>query len=232
MKVNTSFDSEIEKIEKLNKNWLPWVGEKYFDLPHEQRLIIVGDSCYETEDVDVHEEGYIRQLIYKDGMQEGWFETNNFIGERHKKLEKILSVDPNNAEDKKRFWERVCYFNIIQRALKSSSNTDRPSYLDFFDGWEVFYQLVDILKPAYCLFNGVEAYNHLYDDKAQNFGYCLDEKKCELEKIDDVWPRRAIIRKKAAGHKTNIIFIKHTSLPLFPAKWQKFIQNEWTSYFN
>jgi len=96
MKCNTDFDPEFNKIEKLNKNWLPWIGEKYSTLTEDKRLIIVGESCYVNNDTDVNEQDYIRKLIEKHGMLEGeWWENDEgkTIAQMHKKLEKSLSLD-------------------------------------------------------------------------------------------------------------------------------------------
>ncbi|HET7115762.1 MAG TPA: hypothetical protein VFI29_04700 [Hanamia sp.] len=228
MKCNTNFDSELKKIEKLNKNWLPWIGEKYFDLPSDKRLIIIGESCYETEDVDINQENYIRKITEKQGMEEGamWDEDpNKFISQMHTNLEKSLSVDTDNIEAKRHFWERVCYFNIIQTPLKSRSTENRPPWQDFLTGWDVFYQVLSILNPSYCLFNGVEASNHFYPDKSAKFNYYSNERALSLPMINDAHPRK-IILKNNNDQLTKIIFIKHSSSYFSTELWKDFINKE------
>lgn len=224
------FDVELNKIEKLNKNWLPWIGEKYSDLPEDKRLIIVGESCYKTDVINVEQEDYIRKLIEKHGMQEGelWNE-NQFIPQFHKNLEKSLSINSDNIDAKRHFWERVCYFNIIQRPLDSSSNKPQPP--DFREGWEVFYKVLDILKPAYCLFNGVAASKYFYPYLSQEYNYYSDDGLLSLPIINSAHPRKAFL-KNDKEQLIKIIFIRHTSCfiptPFSPEPWKEFIDEEFS----
>jgi hypothetical protein len=48
---------------------------------------------------------------------------------------------------------------FIQRPLISREKQHRPTETDWQDGWHTFYKVIEILKPDYILFCGVEAIN-------------------------------------------------------------------------
>jgi len=214
MEIDKRFDLEFQKVKGLNKNWLPWIGKDYVESP--KKILIVGESSYLTEDVDVNQYDYNRNMIEKVGMLQGvLYETdpNKFIDERHKKLEKILSVNPEDINTKRTFWKKVASYNLIQTPLESREKKDRPHYQLFLDGWDTFFQVIDIIKPHYCLMNGVNSFDHFYERYAGNFGLSLLEKN-KLDKIGNTFPKRIILKNESTGAKTILLFIKHTSCPM------------------
>lgn len=225
MEIDKRFDSEIKKVKGLNTNWLPWIGRDYYESP--EKLLIVGESVYLTDDVDVTEDNYVRQLIYKDGMHKGWYETDEdkFIGERHKKLERILSLDPEDKKSKRVFWQKSAYYNLIQMPLESRKRKDRPHYQLFLNGWNIFFQLINIIHPRYCLMNGVTSFSHFYDRYANNFSLSVLEKK-KLYKIGNTFPRKIILKNELTGAKVILLFIKHTSQPMTWQNWEALVSNE------
>jgi len=224
MEIDKSFDAEMLRIKILNPNWLPWIG-KDFNSITDKRILIVGESNYLTEDVDVTQKDYIRKLIEKDGTHMGWYEANKFIARRHLKLEKILSVNIDIEAEKRTFWHNAAYYNFIQTPLESRMEKDRPHFSLYLEGWEVFFQLLDILKPRYCIMNGVNSYNHFYEDTAEAFGYFTMEKNI-LNKIGNAYPRKILLKNKNFGNRIKVLFIKHSSLPMKIENWNKFITSE------
>lgn len=223
MEIDKRFDIEFAKIKGLNKKCLPWIGKHYFESPI--KLLIVGESMYLTEDIDVTQPDYIRKLINKEGMLQGWYETNTFIGERHKKLEKILSVNSEDEKAKRIFWQKSAYYNLIQTPLESRKENDRPKYQLFLDGWNIFFQVINTTEPNFCLMNGVESFNHFYDKYANNFGLRVVKKE-KLDKIGNTYPKKIILRNEASGHQTILLFIKHTSLPMTWKNWNELLDKE------
>jgi hypothetical protein len=170
----------------------------------------------------------MRKLIEKDGTLEGALyksDPNKFISERHKKLEKILSVDQNDIVKKRKFWSNAAYYNFIQTPLESRDQKDRPHFSLYLKGWDVFFQLLKIIKPTLCILNGIESSNHFYPQNAEKFGYSTIE-KIKLEKVGGVYPRKIILEEESSGARIKILFIKHTSLPLTESDWQSFILSE------
>lgn len=228
MKIDKTFDAKMLEIKDLNPNWLPWIGKDFNSPENKKRILVVGESCYLTEDVDVNQDEYIRKLIEKDGTLDGWYETNQFIGQRHIKLEQILSIDPNDVNSKRKFWEKSVYFNLIQTPLESRDEKYRPLYPLFLTGWEVFFQLLAILNPHYCIMNGVQSYDHFYERYAEKFGYSTVE-KIKLEKIGNTHPRKIILENISSGNKIKILFIQHSSSRISKIRlesWQTFIKSE------
>lgn len=223
MEIDNRFDSEFQIIESLNKNWLPWIGADYFE--SQNKLLIVGESVYLTDEIDVTQYDYIRKLIEKEGMLQGWYETNQFIGERHKKLEKILSVNSEDKNAKINFWRKSGYYNLIQTPLDSRKEKDRPHYKYFLDGWNTFFQVINITQPHYCLMNGVESFNHFYDRYAKKFGLSAIE-KIKLDKIGNTSPRKIILKNESTEKATILLFIKHTSLPMICENWEKLVSEQ------
>ncbi|MEO7047731.1 MAG: hypothetical protein ABI091_20705, partial [Ferruginibacter sp.] len=116
---------------------------------------------YLTDDVDVTQYDYNRKIIEKDGMLQGLlWETDpkKFIGDRHKKLEKILSVNLEDVNAKRTLWRKAAYYNLIQTPLESRGKKDRPHFQLFLDGWDTFFLIINIIQPHYCLMNGVESF--------------------------------------------------------------------------
>lgn len=223
MEIDKRFDAEFKKVKGLNTNWLPWIGKDYYESP--EKLLIVGESVYLTDEIDVTQDDYIRELINKDGMHQGWYETNKFIGERHKKLERILSLNPEDEKSKRIFWQKSAYYNLIQMPLESREGKDRPHYQLFLNGWDTFFQLINIIQPHYCLLNGVGSFNHFYDRYANNFELSVIE-KTKLEKIDDTYPRKIILKNHSTGIITILVFIKHTSHGMNWKNWENLVIRE------
>ena len=112
--------------------------------------------------------------------------------------------------------------------MESRDNKDRPSYPLFLTGWEIFFQLLAILNPYYCIMNGVESYKHFYERYAEKFGYSTIE-KVKLEKIGNTHPRKIILENRNTGDKIKILFIQHSSNRISKIgleAWQTFIKSE------
>lgn len=240
MKTNTNFDEEFKKIEKLH--WLPWVGDNYFNLHNDQKLIVVGNSHYAWDEGDVDEnegvrlmldkEDFTRQDVNKTGMKEGWWkEGKDTIPPRVTNIEKLFSIDSSDLKQKQLFWQSICYFNLIQRPLKSRKDIDKGQPQDYLNGWKVFYKVTDILKPAYCLFIGVAAANHFSSDPANKNNYSSDRLKSEmkLNKTNGTYPRKMIL-KNNKGQLINMLFIKHTSKYFSPMLWKILMDEEFKGY--
>jgi hypothetical protein len=229
MEIDKRFDAEFQKIIGLNTNSLPWIGKGYYEST--KKLLIVGESMYLTEDVDITQYDFNRKLIEKDGMLQGQLyeeDPEKFISERHKKLERILSVNPEDEKAKRIFWQKNAYYNLIQTPLKSREKKDRPHYQFFLDGWNTFFQLINIIQPAYCLINGVESFNHCYEKYSKDYGFSIKE-KIKLDKLGNTYPRRIILKKESSGIEIILLFIKHTSCPMSWENWNKLVTKEMTS---
>lgn len=227
MNYDKTFDQQLLKTKEINPNWLPFIGIDY--KKNENKILVIGESCYLNDIVNINQEDYIKKLIEAQGLKKGWYatgdESEHTIDPRHKKLEKILSVDPENIECKREFWSKAAYYNLIQTALESRDTKDRPHFLLYLSGWEVLFQILKIMKPKYCVMNGVESFNHCHEKPAELNGFMIKE-KIRFEKIGNTYPRKIIIENTISGDNIKLLFIKHTSLPMDPEPWQRFIKSK------
>lgn len=87
MNNDKTFDQELLKIKGINPNWLPFIGINY--KKNENKILVIGESCYLTDVVNINQEEYIRKLIEAQGLKKGWYATgdekDHTIDSRHKK---------------------------------------------------------------------------------------------------------------------------------------------------
>jgi len=202
----------IDDIKKINKiTWLPWIGENYRD------IMVIGESHYEDGDEwQLNNPETSKIIIQKrlNGIEGNW--------KLHRNVERII-LNKENIEnvDVKKVWESVSYWNLVQRLLDSRKSSDRPNDEDFDTGWEVFFELIKILKPKYCLVLGKSSYgrfgNYLTNvDKSWNI---IKSERYPNEKVLKIQKNNSII---------NFVFINHPSgsFGFNYEKWAEIVLNE------
>ena len=205
-------DSELKKVNRLK--WLPWIGKRYFDIPAEHRILIVGESHYHdntTASIDKHDSIiFTREVVDEMAIDRCYYDTKIF-----QNLHKALFR--NDEFDSDKFWNLVSFYNFIQRPMKT--NAGRPNYDDFFFAWTTFFELINILKPSICLFLGTSSANFLID--------AIEETDCTCEEIkwedfiSNAYAKSVNIKAKD-GTKIELVFIRHPS--------QMFSWNNWNKY--
>lgn len=220
---NTKFDEQFKEIKGLT--WLPWVGKNYSNLSSNNQLIIVGESNY-----DWGEEGskdclknpeFTRIIIQDDGIDDP--ESNRKI---MRNIERVFYDFPTR-EQKIKLWQSVVYYNLVQRYMETytESKKDRPTDKDYLDGWNIFFKIIKVLKPSYCLFCGVASAKHF--QSFENNG-CQSEGIKHLDKVGSTLPRTGTVI--SVEHSTKLIFIKHPS-SYFPwESWAEFIEQQMGDY--
>ncbi|WP_194973653.1 hypothetical protein [Aquiflexum lacus] len=216
-------DEELKKIESIH--WLPWIGEKYFEIPPENRMLIIGESHYLSDSGDPKKkegdwENKIRKdltqrMIGEDVQHKLYYENPTF-----RNFHKVLFNEDNL--DLTRFWELVSFYNFIQRPMDSKSH--RPSKEDYQFGWDTFSEVFDFLKPKYCLFIGTGYANNL--NKNLKIGQKLNRSSVSCpEMINRTYGKKMIIEDENLN-TAKCIFIKHTSKYITPQKWNSFLNQE------
>lgn len=190
LKKQNEHDEALMNINGLA--WLPWIPDGYASRPDHQKLLIVGESHYyrgnTPEERRLDRDGYndvstTRTMV--DGR--GWG-TKTWSA-----LPKLL-FDDLNYDDQK-LWTDTAYYNFVQRPLNHSIS-ERPSAEDFRQGWAVFNELIQIMKPSHCLFIGVESTNH----------YSLGD-IYKGDKLCGVYPRTATLN--LGDYSASLVFIHH-----------------------
>jgi hypothetical protein len=211
-KMNSELDSTLTTINGLT--WLPWIGDQYWNVDHENRMFIVGESHYHKNtpnDVEsVKSPTFTREVIADSGIDRNYYDIKMFPNFHRA----IFGNDIFNAEG---FWNLVSFYNFIQRPMATTQG--RPSNIDFFNGWKVFFEIVKVLKPKTCLFIGTTAANSL-TNAIQGTDFSTDGVKWD-EYISNAYAKSATIKDKD-NNEIKIIFIRHTS--------QMFSWSQWNDY--
>lgn len=187
----TEFDEQFLLIPSLK--WLPWVGSCY--TKSKQKLLIIGESQYEDGDNWQAGMNATRVLIEK-----------NALGIKSKicrNTEKVILFKENpTIEDGNYIWKSVVYINLVQRLMRSIK--ERPSDIDYDNGWKIFFDIVEIIKPNTCIVLGKSSCGRL--------GYFLNNNDTGWQKNDfEFMNADKIITITKNSEKLKLIFINHPS---------------------
>lgn len=201
-----------------NLKWLPFVGENYFYIPKEYRMLVVGESHYndgtEKGKLDVDDIDWTRDMIQENAI-DGVNWNTNIIPNFHK------AIFRENDFNKYKFWNSVAFYNFIQRSMDTIKN--RPSQEEFKDDWNTFFDLIRVIKPKTCLFIGVSASNHLMS-AIEESGFSCDG-IVSVAKIGKVSSRSSIL-KDVENNEIKLVFIQHTSSYFSWKKWNSYLKKE------
>lgn len=228
--IDSSKDLEISNIQHLQ--WLPWIGKEYFQ--NQKRLLIVGESQYAKGSTpEEFEKDFL--LVSKNDFTRNMIEKTQILHEyNHKPLEALKrTLFHDKHINDKVLWKNVGFYNFVQRTLDYRKTTvkpegERPIISDINIGWEVFAELVKILKPTDCVFIGVEAavaVERIMDD--------LKIKRTDRligDKINGTYSRTISI--EIQKQETQISFLKHSSQGFSPLLWSEFLENNHTQVIN
>lgn len=105
----------------------------------------------------------------------------------------------------------------------NGNSRERPNAEDIRRGWSVFVELVQILKPSYCLFLGVESFNYC-DECLDNLGVKhlgVDYK----DKISGTYGRSAKII--FDEYSVSLIGIQHPGARISIKKWHEYLNRSY-----
>jgi hypothetical protein len=209
----TRYDTGFRSVQGLT--WLPWVGQRYFERPPHQRLLVVGESHYfdgkTPEERQANREKWLvypnftREVVSESLIHGEW--TTPTLTNIPKLLFKTSDIDGF------KLWGDSAYYNFIQRMMdyKQDGQPERPNGDDFAAGWRVFAEVVRIIQPSHCLFIGVQAAN----------SYNLGTVSC-TQQVGRTWAR---VAKLEAGEKTiELIFVQHLGKYFSWSDWHGYLQ--------
>lgn len=219
--VSSIYDNELSQVKGMT--WLPWIGDKYSK--SEYKVLIIAESHYTNGDkpneVEKSKEDMLRDVLCtRTVVKECPYNKlwqNNMFDNLHRTLVGTTDFDTTLL------WDHVAFFNHIQRPMDyNGAVKERPDFADFIKGWEVFVEVVKILKPDFCLYVGVEASNH-FNNAMSYIG--VDHKKVEwLPDAQRAYPRRMSI--SLGEYNLPILAIKHTSQYFSWEFWRTFLFKE------
>lgn len=204
---DTKFDETFSKLENLI--WKPFIGKLYNKTT--PKILIVGESHYVPTGEnfeDYLDPNWTRLFIAKEGLQETpWYSgthKNNLVRE----VEKTLIRSENYSEEvSRKLWDSVCYYNFVQRLIPIRDK--RPTYGDLILGWEVNFNLYNILLPDIMLFCGVESAKHFQTMNDRLHAFNANAIELTKDMINGAYPKGFIIERN--GKTTLCLFIKHPS---------------------
>jgi len=210
-----SFDSAIKA--KGSITWLPWIGTKYKSA--DNKILIVAESHYALgntqEEVEynikssLNDEFFTRECIWESVIDGDW--QNKMTENLHRALVKTNDFNKNSL------WDNIAFYNFVQRPMDYTKK-ERPQWIDYFNGWKSFIDLVDILNPDECLFVGVESSN--------SFCYAMESQEIPYEQVEWLDGQGAYGRKFAFirnDKRIPVTSIKHTSQFFSWEQWHQFL---------
>lgn len=226
----TSYDEGFDNISNLK--WLPWVGRNYKGSPN--KLLIIGESHYKWTATGEETPKSIEEQLKSKGFTRWVIETwaldfensrKKYKNNNRKLFDGIENVLLGTKNDN--LWQNVAFYNFIQRDLDWTKKEDKeiPKPADWLGGREVFFKVLNILKPTHCLFCGVGIASSLYKQ--------IDIKDCEKVISRGVKPRIAEYQYKdkdiSFNKNVSLIFILHPSWIKGKAieNWGKFVKEQW-----
>ncbi len=216
--MNQQFDDQFKKIKSLK--WLPWIGDKFLDLNSDNRIMVIGESHYfrpEEIDKEKHEkEDFTRTVVAEMALKKNYYKTKFF----QNTLRGILGKKGPEFID---FWNQVAFMNLVQKPIQKDT---APTQQDFLIGWEACFEVIRVIKPAICLFIGVEASNFFPKAAKQNNHFKSDgmEKK---SKVVQTYPRVVNLLTNNQEKVSKLVFIRHSSQYFSWSKWHhQFLKHE------
>lgn len=212
--MNAEIDAKLTNIKGLK--WLPWIGDQYWNIDPQNRLLTVGESHYHDktqQSIENHNSPTFTREVIEELAIERWYYGTKIFPNLHRA---IFGNDIFNAEG---FWNLVSFYNFIQRPMVT--NQGRPSYDDFYNGWKVFFEIIKELKPKTCLFIGTTAANSLAH-AIQGTEFSTDGVKWD-EYISNAYAKTANISDKD-NNEIQLIFIRHTSKMFSWSQWNEYLK--------
>jgi hypothetical protein len=211
------YDGDFSQVQGLV--WFPWIGVDYSKRSFFQRMLVVGESHY----FGAGSEHRYDELL-KAHLEERLHTRHTLVRytvvptETIKTYENIPRLLFGQSKfDRGRFWADTAYHNFVQFPMRWR---ERPSPDQFVKGWEVFCQLVALLKPSHCLFIGVTA--------SHSFNHAMNAMKIThvpvqiSGKVGATYGRSASM--EVAGHKTEMTFVKHLGSRFSPSAWNQHLR--------
>jgi hypothetical protein len=220
--VNTSFDAQLDAVENIR--WHPWVGRNFGASP-QSRLLIVGESHYarpagnETLEplVAKHEANpdFTRDVIWECPIEGEW---------SNRTLERIEPIFTGSGQSTgTAFWERVAFYNFVQRMMRFEGTSERPTWDDLLAGWRTFAGVAEILRPDLCVLLGSSCRHSLVTAFEQST--ISQDPPQAFARIGRCWAYRTEFHLHDSTFP--LVLIQHPSRYFSPPKWHELL---WSAY--
>lgn len=216
-----SYDKDFNKVKLLGR--YPWVGKDYKNSHY--HVLILGDSHYAVDfkgnfcpkeylnfinNYDSTRD--IVSCVIKDviNKESTWTMYRNLINT-------FTSYTPDEV---KYLWSNVAFYNFIQRPMEEIHQ--KPSKGDNIKAWVCFHEIINILKPNFCLFFGKRSEDEI--DILETLGSHYTKKNDDV--CNKTTPIIGEIETKQ-GAKTRFRIIQHSAYRGYsPAAWYRYLCNK------
>jgi hypothetical protein len=223
MEANKTFDDQFEKLIFENKlKWFPWVGRNY--QTNDNKILVIGESHYcgtDLKSLEKHENPeftrkfVVPELAIKyltDDKRSATLFRNFNLG-----MFALKSIKESAREEG---WGEMSFYNFIQEPMKDIKQ--RPTKVQIENGWLVFKNLIEILKPTKVIFIGSKV--------SEGYNKYLKNLRIEFEKIRIIntiseRQKHRLLRLKIEDEWIDCHFIKHTSRFFSWKKWNEILPN-------
>jgi hypothetical protein len=217
--VTTSFDAQLDAVENIR--WHPWVGRSFGAVPH-SRLLIVGESHYarptgaETMESLVAKleanPDFTREVIWDCPIEGDW---------GNRTLERIEPIFSNSGKSTGTvFWERVAFYNLVQRIMRFEGTSERPTWDDLVAGWRTFAGVAEVLRPDLCVFLGSGCRHSFVTAFAQSTIPQVPPQA--FAQIGRCWAYRTEFHLRDSAFP--LVLIQHPSRYFSPSKWHELLR--------
>lgn len=215
------FDSQFDKVELLKR--YPWIGRDFSKT--DCRILILGDSHYATDsNGEFSPDEYVIFCHDKESTRDvvNCVIKNVCRGESTWKMFKNLLETFNSftSDGVMSFWPKVAFYNFIQEPMKEKNQV--PTTRERIEGWKCFCDVVDIIKPSFCLFIGMRSKYKIDTIKKIGGLYSI---LSEQDSCNGVNPIFGCV-KTPKGTETKIRIIRHTSRYYSPNVWYQYLYDK------
>lgn len=133
----------------------------------------------------------------------------------------LFDIIPKDAEEK--LWAKIAFYNFVQTPMEQPNA--KPSDMDFREAWYCLLDIIDIIKPDFCLFIGIRGW--------RSNGFINLEKRGKITLVDDEINGKKVKISRCAtwkadietrnGVRTKVVAIHHTSQGFSPALWRDYL---------
>jgi hypothetical protein len=223
---SVEYDGDFKRLRDENLlNWFPWVGINYPELPVECKVLIIGESHYNSEveitDNSIEKYNYTRKIVGSLGVDANKSKSNFYKNT----VRLMIGKDTMEKQERIAFWKNVCFYNFIQRPMADSKK--RPTIEDLETGGKSLMDLITLLQPATCIFLGLAAADHLNEILLKS-DYKIEKEIGKVKPIKKNHPRMGKIL-NSDGQLIKLLFVKHPSKYFSPDSWNAFLNKNASS---
>lgn len=228
-----SYDHEFEKMSALA--WWPWIGREFKNA--KKKTLILGESTYIWDAKNTEgnerkaEEARIRERVSRNDHLRILHQNHALNFDRPSKYVRnieraIFQTKAPSGADKGKLWTSVVYHNLVLRPM--STLKDRPTDLDYTDGWKEMLNLAMLLEIDQCIAYGlewkkIEALLSILTSQSER-GELTFIRQELIQKIGRSSP--CVITINTDGRDLKILFIRHPSSFFNWKKWGVVIATE------